>query len=122
MLIGRTLLALRQIKNGRNILTSILSHSGDPVQGQAFRFLVENIISSIADEVAQGRQGSDEVYDEIEELENLVSILEDPTPQILKEFGIIEKRNGQKLKVFVYTALQHKQMRFLKYLAAFSEK
>ena len=37
LLIGRVLLSVKQLKNGRDILTTILSQSGDVVQGQAFR-------------------------------------------------------------------------------------
>ena len=120
LLIARTLLALRQIKNGRNILTSILSHSGDAVQGQAFRFLVENIIDSISDEEVQDKRDTDELYDEIEELENISSILQEPSLQIQLEFRAIQRRNSAKLKLYIYTALQQKQMKFLKFLTGLS--
>ena len=101
-------------------MTSILSLSGDAVQGQAFRFLVENIIDSIADDEVQDRN-SDELYDEIEELENIASILEQPSFQIENEFRAIRRRNGAKLKVYIYAALQQKQMKFLKFLTGFSD-
>ena len=70
--------------------------------------------------MAQERENSDELYDEIEELENITSILEEPSSHVQCEFRAVRKRNSQKIKVYVFAALQQKQIKFLKYLAAFS--
>ena len=85
----------------------------------AFRFLVENILDSISDQSNEAQ--SDELFDEIEELENLTSFLEEPTRQIQAEFSSIRRRNPEKLKLFAYLALQQKQMKFLKFISELNE-
>ena len=81
--------------------------------------MVENILDSIFDQSTQAH--SDELFDEIEELENLTSFLEEPSAQIRGEFSAIWRRNTEKLKLFAYLALQQKQMKFLKFITELNE-
>ena len=60
----------------------------------------------------------DEMYEEIEELENLVGLLQEPNQEIKREFSKVRIRKPEKLQLLLKSIVRFKQLKFLRYMIA----
>lgn len=58
------------------------------------------------------------MYEEIEELENLVGLLQEPNQEIKREFSKIRIRKPEKLQLLLKSIVRFKQLKFLRYMIA----
>ena len=61
---------------------------------------------------------SDEMFEDIEELGTIVSLLREPNKNIKKEFEKIKNRKPNQLQHLLRTVIKQKQFKFLRYLIA----
>ena len=71
---------------------------------------------SILDTISE--HDSEEIYEEIEELENLVGLLQEPNKDIKREFSKIRIRKPEKLQLLLKSVVRFKQLKFLRYMIA----
>ena len=56
------------------------------------------------------------MYEEIEELENLVGLLQEPNQEIKREFTKVRIRKPEKLQLLLKSIVRFKQLKFLRYM------
>ena len=74
------------------------------------------IYFSILDTISE--TDTDEMYEEIEELENLVGLLQEPNQEIKREFSKVRIRKPEKLQLLLKSIVRFKQLKFLRYMIA----